>query len=129
MNYKRVLLTIVSVLVLLLSYLEFVKPKLVVKYLTSNKSFINSHYDNNQIRDYCHKVLKYKWNNPYEALLLLQGVGDQSSIPFLLDVLKNCSGEDGLYDHNQVICVDILKRITKQNDRGYDFKDWADLNS
>lgn len=75
-----------------------------------------------RIRAMCHRVLI--WGKNHDASVMLAGVGDRSSVPFLIWAMPKDALKDGLIHCSDGHCYEALREITNQ-DPGSGMKlDW-----
>lgn len=75
-----------------------------------------------ELREVAHKILSYPFGNHHDAYLVLIKRGNEESIPYLLNRLKQFKDKDFIectHDH----LVEALKKITGK-DFGYYYEDW-----
>jgi hypothetical protein len=73
-------------------------------------------------REVAHKILSYPFGNHHDAYLILVTYGNEESIPYLVNRLKQFKDNDFIecsHDH----CVEALKKITGK-DLGHNYEDW-----
>ena len=75
-------------------------------------------------REVAHKILGYPFGNHHDAYLVLVKHGNEESIPYLLNRLKQFKYNDFIectHDH----CIEALKKITGK-DLGHNYEDWKE---
>ncbi len=80
-----------------------------------------------ELKEVAHRVLTCPVGRHHDAFLLLSGVGDVESIPYLLAGLrwKPYTGKGDMMPCTKMHCLDALRRITG-HDAGMNYSDWAE---
>ena len=73
-------------------------------------------------REVAHKIISYPFGNHHDAYLVLVKHGNEESIPYLLNRLKQYKDNDFM-ECTQDHCIEALKKITGKN-LGHNYDDW-----
>ena len=69
-----------------------------------------SHADAAQLRSTAHQVLRLPAGHDHDACLMLVGVGDRTSIPYLRKAIQRNQRDDGVVVCTESHCRDALRR-------------------
>jgi len=64
-----------------------------------------------ELRDTAHQVLRFPWGNDHDACLVLFGVGDESSIPYLQRAIRRWHSDGDTADCTLSHCRDALRVV------------------
>lgn len=78
-----------------------------------------------EIRELSHKILSFPVGNHHDAFILLLGVGNKDSIPYLISALKwqEDTEKEGLMSCTKSCCLEALKKLSDHN-AGINYSDW-----
>jgi hypothetical protein len=70
-----------------------------------------SHADANELRSTAHQVLRLPAGHDHDACLMLFGVGNRTSIPYLRKAIRRNQRDDGVVICTESHCRDALRRV------------------
>ena len=76
-------------------------------------------------REVAHKVLRFPLGNHHDAYQILVEIGNESSIPYLLNRLKDYDHDNDIRECTETHCLEALREITGK-DFGFDFEKWKE---